>query len=263
MSVSLRVSVHLPTVIICRRQRPVLTHWEATMADCDKPPPPGSDADANAYFEQHRGRTIRDRRSGMIGTLAAMDHTTAIAHMAGGAPFRIDYEQLSLVEEPVRPRPECAEPDRSEIATDEVLACPSVLRLHGPRPVRMARHHVVPRCRAVRADEDDVALVVAELVANVFTHGHPAGPVVVSTDLDGDMFWVTVSARQAAVLLPDAVNDPYAESGRGLLLARALTSVFRCERRPGGQMAFVAGFAVPGGSAEVAPSSKLSSPRAD
>ncbi|MFI1380786.1 hypothetical protein [Embleya sp. NPDC020886] len=55
---------------------------------------------------------------------------------------------------------------------------------------------------------------------------------------------MTVLARQAPVDLPRPVEDPDAESGRGLLITRALTISFRCEPRQGGYQAFVAGFVV-------------------
>jgi len=105
--------------------------------------------------------------------------------------------------------------------------------------VRDAREHAVGRARAAGANEDDVALVVGELVINVVVHGQPTSAVSVATHVARGVFWVTVSAQQREVMLPDVA----AESGRGLLIARALTVVFRCETRQGGYQAFVAGFA--------------------
>ncbi|MGC0422976.1 ATP-binding protein [Embleya sp. AB8] len=128
--------------------------------------------------------------------------------------------------------------------TDTLLQ-PSVLRLGCAFPVRAARDHVTLRGRAAGANADDVALVVGELVTNVFVHGRPRSAVLVTTDTADGIFWVTVSARQDPVNLPPPTEDPDAESGRGLLLAHTLTTVFRCERRARGYQAFVAGFALP------------------
>lgn len=100
------------------------------------------------------------------------------------------------------------------------------------------------RGKAVGTNAHDVALVVGELVANVFEHGHPTSAVLVATHTADGTFWVTVLARQEEVQLPTPAEDPEAESGRGLLLTQALTTVFRCERRQGGYQAFVAGFEV-------------------
>lgn len=121
---------------------------------------------------------------------------------------------------------------------------PSVLRLQGPRPVRCAREHAAARAAIAGADTDDVAEVVSELTTNVFSHGHPSSPVVVTTHMTEGIFWVTVLARQDVVELPRPTEDLQAESGRGLLLTYALASAFRCERRQGGYQAFVAGFDV-------------------
>jgi anti-sigma regulatory factor (Ser/Thr protein kinase) len=86
--------------------------------------------------------------------------------------------------------------------------------------------------------------VVSELTTNIFVHGHPTSAVLVTTHAADGVFWVTVLARQRAVVLPQPAEKPEAESGRGLLLIHALTTVFRCERRQNGYQAFVAGFAV-------------------
>ncbi|MFE3204088.1 ATP-binding protein [Embleya sp. NPDC059237] len=111
--------------------------------------------------------------------------------------------------------------------------------------MRTAREHAAAGARIAGVDADDVAQVVGELATNAFVHGNPTSPVVVSTHIADGVFWVTVFARQAPVELPPSVEDPDAESGRGLLITRALTTTFRCERRRGGYQAFVAGFAMP------------------
>lgn len=110
--------------------------------------------------------------------------------------------------------------------------------------MRIAREYAAAMARAAGADEDDVAEVVSELTTNVVVHGHPTSPVLVTTHATDNVFWVTVSARQPEVVLPQPTEDLEAESGRGLLITRALTVEFRCERRQCGYQAFVAGFAV-------------------
>ncbi|WP_406283621.1 ATP-binding protein [Embleya sp. NBC_00896] len=110
--------------------------------------------------------------------------------------------------------------------------------------MRSAREHAAARAAVAGADVDDVAEVVSELTTNVFVHGHPTSAVLVATHTANGTFWVTVLARQDEVELPEPTEDPEAESGRGLVLTRALTTVFRCERRQGGYQAFVAGFEV-------------------
>jgi anti-sigma regulatory factor (Ser/Thr protein kinase) len=126
----------------------------------------------------------------------------------------------------------------------DTLELSSFLRLHGPRPVRIARKYAAAQARSAGADEDDVAEVVSEITTNVFAHGHPTSAVLLVTRTAEGVFWVTVLARQPEVVLPEPVEDLEAESGRGLLLTHALTTVFRCERRRRGYQAFVAGFAV-------------------
>jgi anti-sigma regulatory factor (Ser/Thr protein kinase) len=128
----------------------------------------------------------------------------------------------------------------------DCLKSPSVLRLSGDTPVRTARDHAALRGAAAGVDPDDVRSVVVELVTNVYKHGHPVSAVLVTTRLNDGMFWVTVTARQDDVTLPEPVEDPDAESGRGLLMVSVLTTAFRCERRERGYQAFIAGFALPG-----------------
>ncbi|MYW03441.1 ATP-binding protein [Streptomyces sp. SID3343] len=126
----------------------------------------------------------------------------------------------------------------------DTLELPSVLRLRGSRPVRTAREHAAAKARVAGAHEDDVAVVISELTTNVFVHGRPTSVVLVTTHTADGLFWVTVLARQPAVKLPQPVEEPDAESGRGLLLTHSWTTTFRCERRQNGYQAFIAGFAV-------------------
>nr|WP_237535785.1 ATP-binding protein [Streptomyces sp. SID3343] len=116
--------------------------------------------------------------------------------------------------------------------------------MRGSRPVRTAREHAAAKARVAGAHEDDVAVVISELTTNVFVHGRPTSVVLVTTHTADGLFWVTVLARQPAVKLPQPVEEPDAESGRGLLLTHSWTTTFRCERRQNGYQAFIAGFAV-------------------
>jgi anti-sigma regulatory factor (Ser/Thr protein kinase) len=110
--------------------------------------------------------------------------------------------------------------------------------------VRTAREYAAARARVAGADEDDVSEVVSELTTNVVVHGRPTDPALVTTHTAEGVFWVTVLARQREVVLPPPIENPEAESGRGLLITHALTIAFRCERRQCGYQAFVAGFAL-------------------
>jgi len=111
------------------------------------------------------------------------------------------------------------------------------------RPERMARAYAVRRCEELGAPPDEVELVVAELVMNVFQHGQARGRVLVRVARKRNRIWVEILARQAPPTLSSPVGDVLSESGRGgLLLARALTSEFRCEQRDDGWQAFVAEF---------------------
>ncbi|WP_436788901.1 ATP-binding protein [Yinghuangia sp. YIM S10712] len=114
---------------------------------------------------------------------------------------------------------------------------------HG-MPVRQARAYVKRSCVALGAPPDDPETVVSELVTNAFTHASTDGPqgILVRCFRRGDMLWLEVLDRRSETELPVLEADMEAEGGRGLLLARALSKVFRCEAREGGYCAVVVGF---------------------
>ena len=77
------------------------------------------------------------------------------------------------------------------------------------------------------SDLSSAEAIVGELVANVVRHGAP--PFGVCIDWRDDQATFCISDRGAAHRLLYVVPEPYAESGRGLLLVRALGGSFVVE----------------------------------
>lgn len=101
-----------------------------------------------------------------------------------------------------------------------------------PQDIAHARAWVAELLRAHQRDDliDDAKLIVTELAANALHH---AGGIcrVVATMCGSGAF--VVSVEDGSRCLPEAVRDPAAEHGRGLLLVAALAADWGAERIPG------------------------------
>jgi anti-sigma regulatory factor (Ser/Thr protein kinase) len=101
-----------------------------------------------------------------------------------------------------------------------------------PQAASAARAFTEERLGAVKLDAghiDDVVCVVAELVANGVTHGAGGEEMrYVHLELGIWSKWtlVTVDDRDPNVYDSPANDDPLAESGRGLMIVRALSERF-------------------------------------
>jgi anti-sigma regulatory factor (Ser/Thr protein kinase) len=101
-----------------------------------------------------------------------------------------------------------------------------------PRAASAARAFAEERLDAVNLDAghiDDAIRVVAELVANGVTHGAGGdGMRTIHLELGIWSKWtlVTVDDRDPNVYDSPADDDPLAESGRGLMIVRALSERF-------------------------------------
>jgi anti-sigma regulatory factor (Ser/Thr protein kinase) len=104
--------------------------------------------------------------------------------------------------------------------------------LIGPQAASVARAFTGERLGAIKLDAghvDDVVLVVAELAANAVVHGAGGdGTRNVHLELCIWSKWthVAVDDRDPNVYDSPANDDPLAESGRGLLIVRALSERF-------------------------------------
>jgi anti-sigma regulatory factor (Ser/Thr protein kinase) len=111
---------------------------------------------------------------------------------------------------------------RRRRSTEESL-CPTVLAPHRAR-VALRRFLEGEVGDAVLAD---LVLVTSELVANAVKHGDGEGPVSLAVAIDDDEIVVTVSecASVPSPFVPRVASsaDLLAESGRGLLIVRALS----------------------------------------
>ncbi|AYL35820.1 ATP-binding protein [Streptomyces fungicidicus] len=112
-----------------------------------------------------------------------------------------------------------------------------------PRGARLARLLTVQQLDAwgwppACAVSESAALVVAELSANAVTHGRAQGRgfrltlTVETPDADTLRVEVTDARGDRAPRPRTTAADPAAESGRGLLLVKALTTRWGCDPYP-------------------------------
>lgn len=99
---------------------------------------------------------------------------------------------------------------------------------HAPQMVGLARRAAVQHVRASWPEldglgdlVDDVALVTSEIVGNAVRHGEPPLTVDVETVLADGRHVVTVTCHDGG---PWDGTPPVPDSGRGLVLVRALAS---------------------------------------
>lgn len=95
-----------------------------------------------------------------------------------------------------------------------------------PRSVHQARAHVAGLCEALGVDVDGPTTAISELAANAVEHAGRYGGFKVAARKRAGMLWIAVSDRMPCTIpLVDDV-DPLADSGRGLLIARAVSAAF-------------------------------------
>ncbi len=105
-----------------------------------------------------------------------------------------------------------------------------------PGSIPAARHLVLELLRAWDApqDLDDVALLVAELVANVVDH--VGGDASLTLELTGSDAWLRIGVLDGSAI-PPVVQELSLDRprGRGLLMVRAIADRWGCEEHHGGK----------------------------